>query len=159
MLATGVEAPDFSLPDSNGNTVALKDFRGKWVVFWWYPEANSSGCSVQAASLERSLDDLTNDGVVLIGASFNTVAQNDEFACDKSLRLVLLSDPDKVVGEKYKVIRDPSDRHPTKPHRYTYVIDPQGTVVHAEDANQVPLQDYGPHVVELVRKLRAASEK
>ncbi len=157
MLATGVDAPGFSLSDSNGKTVALEDFRGKWVVFWWYPEANSSGCSIQAASLESSLDELTGDDVVVLGASFNTVHQNDDFACDKSLRLVLLSDPEMKAGKQYEVIRDPSDRHPTKPYRYTYIVDPSGRIVHAEDANEVSLSAYGPHVVETVRKLRAGS--
>lgn len=155
MLAVGTEAPTFSLENSQGDVVSLADHRGSWVVLWWYPEANSSGCSVQAASLERSLDDLTAEGVVVLGASFNTVEQNDEFACDKTLRLTLLSDPGKEVGRAYDVIRDPSDRHPTKPHRHTYVIDPEGRIAHVEDANEVSLSGYGEHVLETVRGLRS----
>lgn len=155
MLDTGVVAPDFSLMNSAGVPTSLGDHRGSWVILWWYPEANSSGCSVQAASLERSLDALTDEGIVVLGASFNTVEQNDEFACDKSLRLVLLADPDKDVGEKYQVVRDPSDRHPAKPHRHTYVIDPDGRIAHAEDANDVPLGTYGQHLLARVLELRA----
>ena len=54
MLTTGTAAPAFTLSDSDGNTVSLADFAGRWVLFWWYPEANSSGCSMQAASLDRT---------------------------------------------------------------------------------------------------------
>lgn len=157
MLEKGVKAPTFSLVADNGATVNLEDHLGKWVALWWYPEANSSGCSVQAASLQRSRDRFEEEGVVLLGASFNSVEENNDFACDKSLGLVLLSDADQTTGQTYEVVRDPGDRHPTKPHRHTYVIDPEGRIAHAEDANEVPLGAYGEHLLEQVLRLRSAT--
>lgn len=157
MLKKGVVAPVFSLAADNGETVNLADHRGKWVALWWYPEANSSGCSVQAASLQRSRDRFEQEGIVLLGVSFNTIEENNAFACDKSLGLVLLSDADQTTGHAYEVVRDPGDRHPTKPHRHTYVIDPAGRIANAEDANEVPLGAYGEHLLEQVLSLRAAA--
>lgn len=155
MLGTGTEAPDFTLADANGQSVSLSDYRGKWVVFWWYPEANSSGCSIQAASLDKNLDAISGRNAVVLGVSFNTTDQNDQFICDKELHMPLLSDPDQVAGNAYQVIRNPNEPFPTKPRRYTYIIDPDGKVAHAEDANQIPLAEYGEHIADVLAQLQA----
>lgn len=154
MLEIGSEAPDFTLVDANGEKVSLSAHRGKWVVFWWYPEANSSGCSVQAASLDKNLDAITSQNAVVLGASFNTTEQNDQFACDKELHMPLLSDPDQVAGKVYDVIRNPDEPFPTKPRRYTYIIDPDGKIAFSEDANQIPLVQYGDHIADVLTRLQ-----
>ena len=150
MLTTGTAAPAFTLSDSDGNTVSLADFAGRWVLFWWYPEANSSGCSMQAASLDRAHGALDAAGVQILGVSFNTADENGDFAEAKALHFPLLSDPDKTAGAAYEVIREPGAPFETKPLRYTYLIDPAGTIVYAEDANDYPLGIYGDHVLEIV---------
>lgn len=157
MLDPGVEAPPFSLKTDTSGTVNLEDHRGSWVALWWYPEAGSSGCSVQAASLQRSREAFEQEGIVLMGVSFNTVEENNVFACDAASGLTLLSDSDQRTGAAYEVVRDPDDRHPTKPHRHTYVIDPEGRIAYAEDANEVALATYGQHLLGRVLELRAAS--
>jgi len=157
MLTAGTAAPAFTLADSDGNDVSLADFAGQWVVFWWYPEANSSGCSMQAASLERAHGALDASGVRVVGVSFNTADENGDFSEAKALHFPLLSDPQKVVGAAYEVIREPGAPFEAKPLRYTYVIDPGGTIVYAEDANLLPLGIYGDHVVEVVAGLQAAA--
>jgi peroxiredoxin Q/BCP len=155
MLPVNADAPAFQLSDQNGTTVSTS-FEGKWTVLWWYPEANSGGCSMQAASIERSLDDLAGRGVTVLGASFNTTAENDDFACDKSLRLVLLSDADREVGAKYQVTRAPDEKFADKPRRTTYIIGPDARVAYAEDANEFPLGQYGAHLSEVLDGLIAA---
>jgi peroxiredoxin Q/BCP len=154
MLSIGDDAPDFELPDQNGETVSSSVFAGRWGVLWWYPEANSGGCSMQASSLSRSYEELQARDVALLGASFNSVAENDDFACDKAPNLTLLSDPGRVAGERYQVVREPGERFDDKPRRFTYYIDPAGKVALVEDANEFPLNLYGPHVVETVDRLR-----
>ena len=154
MLEPGTPAPDFTLRDTHGEEVALSSHRGKWVVFWWYPEANSSGCSLQAVSLERHLAEIKGEDAVVLGASFNTVEKNDEFSCDKSLSMPLLSDPDQVAGRAYDTVRDPDERFATKPRRYTYIIDPEGLVAHSENADAIELTQYGEHIVEVMTTLR-----
>jgi peroxiredoxin Q/BCP len=156
MLTAGTAAPAFTLADSEGVDVSLSDFAGRWVVFWWYPEANSSGCSMQAASLERVHETLAAAGVQIVGVSFNSADENGDFAEAKELHFPLLSDPQKTAGAAYEVIREPGAPFETKPLRYTYVIDPAGAIVYAEDANLLPLGMYGDHVVNLVASLQAA---
>ena len=154
MLTPGTTAPAFTLADSHGAQVSLSDFAGQWVVFWWYPEANSSGCSMQAASLDRAHDAFVEAGVQVLGVSFNTTAENDEFSEDKALYFPLLSDPDKVAGAAYEVVREPGVPFEKKPLRYTYVIDPTGLIAHSEDAGELPLGTYGDHVLEVVAGLQ-----
>jgi peroxiredoxin Q/BCP len=156
MLTTGISAPSFTLPDSEGNAVSLADFAGEWLLFWWYPEANSSGCSMQAASLDRAHDALAAAGVRVLGVSFNTAVENGDFAEAESLRFPLLSDPQKTAGAAYEVIREKGAPFEAKPLRYTYLIDPAGTVVYAENASDHPLATYGEHVLEIVARLQAA---
>jgi peroxiredoxin Q/BCP len=155
MLTVGTPAPAFTLADSAGNPVSLADFAGQWLVFWWYPEANSSGCSLQAAALDRAYDELASAGVRIVGASFNTAGENGEFSADTALRFPLLSDPDRVAGAAYGVVRQPGVPFEKKPLRHTYLIDPDGVVAYAEDANDVPLGNYGEHVIETVAAVRA----
>jgi len=156
MLTAGTTAPAFTLADSEGDDVSLSDFAGQWVVFWWYPEANSSGCSMQAASLERAHDALAASGVQIVGVSFNTAAENGDFSEAKSLHFPLLSDPQKVAGAAYEVIREPGAPFETKPYRYTYLIDPTGLIAHAEDASEFALGTYGDHVLEVVTGLQVS---
>ena len=157
MLTTGTTAPAFTLADSDGNDVSLGDFAGRWVVFWWYPEANSSGCSMQAASLERAHDAFAAAGAQIVGVSFNTADENGDFSEAKSLHFPLLSDPGKVAGAAYEVIRAPGAPFEAKPYRYTYVIDPAGVIAYAEDASEYPLGTYGDHLLEVVAGLQRAA--
>ena len=157
MLTPGTAAPPFELADNNGRTVRLSDFAGSWVFLWWYPEADSSGCSIQAASLGRATAAIEEAGVRILGASFNTVDRNDQFACNKSLDFPLLSDPDMTAGKAYDVVRDPDEPYADKPRRVSYLIDPKGTIAAAEDVDHDWLPTYGEHVLELVREhLRTA---
>ena len=155
MLSAGTIAPPFTLTNTKGENVALSDFTGQWVALWWYPEANSSGCSMQASSLDRTIAAFDEAGVVVLGASFNTVSQNDDFSCDKELHYPLLSDPEKTAGTAYQVVREPGAPFETKPFRYTYVIDPEGVIAYSEDANALPLGTYGEHLLEIVAGLKA----
>ncbi|GAB3605210.1 thioredoxin-dependent thiol peroxidase [Conyzicola nivalis] len=155
MLTAGTAAPAFTLTDSAGRAVSLADFAGEWLVFWWYPEANSSGCSLQAAALDRAYDELGAAGVRIVGASFNSAGENGEFSEDAALRYPLLSDPERVAGTAYEVVREPGAPFEKKPFRYTYLIDPDGVIAHAEDANELPLGTYGEHMLEVVAAVRA----
>lgn len=157
MLTAGTTAPAFTLADSRGSDVSLSDFAGQWVVFWWYPEAGSSGCSLQAASLDRVGDAFAAAGARVVGASFNSSAENGDFADDESLSYPLLSDPQKIAGAAYEVIRQPGAPFETKPLRYTYLIDPAGVIAYAEDANALPLGAYGDHVLEVLAGVQAAA--
>jgi len=157
MLTAGTRAPAFTLPDTRGADVSLSDFAGRWVVFWWYPEAGSSGCSIQATALDRVNDQIVAAGARVVGASFNSSAENDDFAAEQSLSFPLLSDPGKTAGAAYEVVREPGAPFERKPFRYTYLIDPAGVVAYAEDAGQIALGTYGEHVLEVLAEVQAAA--
>ncbi|GAA1679681.1 peroxiredoxin [Microbacterium lacus] len=154
MTTIGEPAPHCTFYDQDGSSVTVADFRGSWVVLWWYPEANTPGCSRQASSIEASLDAITRDGTVVLGASFDPAEKNDSFACDKGLRYRLLSDPTREAGAAYGVDRTGEEESSDRAARHTFVIDPRGTLAFREDATSLDLARYGEHVLEVLRDLK-----
>lgn len=155
MVQIGEPAPRIAFTDHTGRPVILEGFRGAWVVLWWYPEANTPGCSRQAASLEESLEEITRAGAVVLGASFDLPEKNNDFVCDRELSFPLLSDPQRTAGAAYGVLRDPDDPHVSRSLRHTFVIDPDGRVAYREDATSLDLSRYGAHIVDVLADLRA----
>jgi peroxiredoxin Q/BCP len=132
MLAAQTTAPDFTLTDQNGKPHSLSGARGPWVLLWWYPEASSGGCSIQAASLASRLADFTSANTAVWGISFNSTDENDTFSCSYDLGFPLLSDAAKTTGTEYGVLRDAGEPFEDKPRRITFVIDPEGQIVFSE---------------------------
>jgi thioredoxin-dependent peroxiredoxin len=145
---------DINLQDQNGELVSLSAYLGKWVVLWWYPEAGSEGCSVQAQSLKKNHASITELGAEPIGISFNTTEQNDVFSCDYDLGMPLLSDADMAVGRALGVVREPGERFADKPRRMTFFISPDGKVVDSELVPPEALGAYGERVIEQLVELQ-----
>jgi peroxiredoxin Q/BCP len=100
-LRKGDTAPEFSLTDVDGNTVALSDFRGGRVVVYFYPAALTSGCTTQACEFRDNLGDLTAAGVSVVGISRDPIVTLAEFRAKEELNFPLLSDPDKAAHLAY----------------------------------------------------------
>lgn len=100
-LVPGDIAPDFTLPDQNGNPVSLHDFKGKNVVVYFYPKAMTPGCTVQACELRNSEDKLKKASIVVLGISADPVKSLKKFEERDKLNFTLLSDPEHKVIEKY----------------------------------------------------------
>lgn len=100
-LAPGDAAPDFTLPDADGNEVTLRSFRGKRVILYFYPAAMTPGCTKQACDFRDSLAELTDAGFVVLGVSKDAPAKLKRFAERDGLTFPLLSDPDLVVHKAY----------------------------------------------------------
>ncbi len=96
-LQPGDRAPDFSLPDADGKTVALSDYAGRRVVVYFYPAAMTPGCTTQACDFRDSLTSLAAAGIDVVGISPDQPAQLATFRAAEGLTFPLLSDPDKVV--------------------------------------------------------------
>jgi peroxiredoxin Q/BCP len=96
-------APDFTLPDSNGDEVSLHDFAGEKVIVYFYPTAMTPACTMQACDFRDSLSSLAADGYRVIGISRDTPAKLAQFAAAEGLTFPLLSDPDLTVHKKYRV--------------------------------------------------------
>ncbi len=100
-LQKGDKAPDFSLTNQNGSNVALSDFAGKKLLVYFYPKADTPGCTVQACSVRDSRPDLKNLGISAVGISPDQPEKQKKFDTKHDLGFPLLSDPDHAVAEAY----------------------------------------------------------
>jgi len=137
MLAPGTPAPDFTLPDQHGTPVQLADLRGHWVLLWWYPKAQTLGCTIEGQGLRDRVGDFTVANCVVVGASFDTVDDNRTFAEIQGFEFPLLSDVDRTVGTQYEVVRHGDDQYRHYAERCSYLIDPDGIIRRAYDVSDV----------------------
>jgi peroxiredoxin Q/BCP len=122
-ITAGDTAPDFELPGPEG-PVRLADFRGKWVVLYFYPADNTYGCTNEACSFRDAYEDFTDAGAEVIGVSSDSVDTHEKFAAKHNLPFMLLSDSDGALRKSYGVTKSLG----VLPGRVTYVIDPDGVV-------------------------------
>ena len=130
MLEAGMQAPDFTLPDKDGNEVRLSDFRGKKVVLYFYPRDNTPGCTRQACAFAQHHAALAGRNVVVIGVSKDSVASHLKFAQKYELPFLLLSDPERQAIEAYGVWQEKKlyGKVSMGVVRTTYLIDEQGVI-------------------------------
>jgi peroxiredoxin Q/BCP len=150
MLSESATAPGFELSDEDGRSLRLSEFRGRWVVLWWYPEAKSSGCTIQARAFQVAHEKFLERDAVVLGASFNTTEKNHDFGECESLAFPLLSDPERVAGTAYDVVRKPDEKFADKPRRVTYLIDPEGRI-----ARSYLVTDVASHPTQVLADLES----
>ena len=129
-LQAGTPAPDFTLPDKDGNPVSLSDFRGKKVVLYFYPKDNTPGCTRQACAFAARYEGFKAKNVAVIGISKDSVASHQRFAEKYGLPFVLLADPERQAIEAYGVWQEKKNYGKVSMGvvRSTYVIDEEGTI-------------------------------
>ncbi len=132
ILTRGSEAPDFSLTDQHGNLVRLSDFRGRWVVLYFYPKDMTPGCTQEACSFRDLHADFAQEGVVVLGISADDVQNHRKFAEKYELPFSLLADTEHAVSEAYGAWRKKQmyGKAFWGVDRITYLIAPDGTVHH-----------------------------
>ena len=130
MLEIGTKAPEFSLPDKEGNIVSLSDFLGKKVVLYFYPRDNTPGCSRQACAFAGAYEGFKTKDVVVIGVSKDSTASHRKFAEKYNLPFILLSDPERQAIEAYDVWKEKKlyGKVSFGVERSTYIIDEQGYI-------------------------------
>ena len=130
MLETGMKAPDFSLPDKDGNTVRLSDFQGKKVVLYFYPKDNTPGCTRQACAFAASYEQFKAQDATVIGISKDSVASHLKFAQKYDLPFILLSDPELQAIQAYGVWQEKKlyGKVSMGVVRTTYIINEQGII-------------------------------
>lgn len=106
MLEVGTKAPDFTLPDQNGNMVSLSDFAGKRVVLYFYPKDNTPGCTRQACAFAGTYAEFQKWDIQVIGVSKDSVASHLKFAQKYDLPFVLLADPELKAIQAYDVWKE-----------------------------------------------------
>ena len=130
MLSEGDKAPSFTRPDQNGDKVKLSDLKGQTVVLYFYPKANTSGCTTQACGVRDRKADYAAAGARVIGISPDEVKDIDKFAGKYDLDFTLLADADHAVAEKYGTWVEKSmyGNKYMGVARATFIIDPKGKI-------------------------------
>jgi peroxiredoxin Q/BCP len=124
--AVGAMAPDFSLTSNESKQVSLKDFRGKWVVLYFYPKDFTSGCTLEARNFQKDLAKYEALGSVILGVSVDTAESHKEFCAKEGLSFKLLSDPDAKVSTDYGSLMEYQGKKLSA--RNTFIVDPNGKV-------------------------------
>jgi len=151
MPKIGEQAPDFCLPDKDGKETCLKDFEGKWVVFYFYPKDNTPGCTVEAVGFTAAREKFEAEGAVILGGSPDSQKSHCNFTDKHKLGITLLSDPEHVALEDYGAWRLKKNygREYMGVQRSTFLIDPEGRVAHAWPKVKVK-----GHVEDVLAKLK-----
>ena len=124
--ATGTAAPDFSLTTGDGSQVSLKDYRGKWVVLYFYPKDFTSGCTLEAKNFQRDLKKYEQTGAVVLGVSVDTAQSHKDFCAKEGLNFKLLADPDAKVSGEYGSTMEYQGAKMAA--RNTFIINPKGEI-------------------------------
>ena len=130
MLEINTKAPDFTLPDKDGNPVSLSDFRGRKVVLYFYPRDNTPGCTRQACAFAAAYDRFRSMDVTVIGVSKDSVSSHLKFAQKYDLPFILLSDPELQAIQAYDVWKEKKlyGKVSMGVVRTTYIIDENGVI-------------------------------
>ena len=154
MLKKGDKAPEFTLKDRDGNEVSLKDYRSQWVVVYFYPKADTPGCTTEACDFTASVDDFTTNNATIIGISNDPEAKIGKFIDKHDLKIILLSDPEHKVIEKYGawVTKQMYGKEYMGTQRSTFLVDPEGKIANLWD--QVKVKGHVEEVKNLLLELK-----
>ena len=150
ILQPGTKAPDFSLPSQTDSMVSLKDYKGKYVVLYFYPKDQTSGCTIEAHNFERDTAKYAALNAVVLGVSLDTVESHKTFCSKDGLNFKLLADPDHKVIDAYGV---PVASMGTMKfaHRDTFLIAPDGKVIKTWE-----VKDIAKHSDEVLAAIQEA---
>lgn len=122
----GQMAPDFTLPSQDSTAVSLHDFRGHWVVLYFYPKDNTHGCTIEAHNFQRDIAQYQAANAVVVGVSVDTTGSHQDFCAKQGLTFKLLADTDKTVSKQYGSV---TNLLVTKfASRNSFLIDPTGKI-------------------------------
>lgn len=154
-MNTNDKAPDFTLQDENGNEVSLKSLRGKTVVLYFYPRADTPGCTIEACEFRDTYKQIQKTGVVLLGISPDTSKAQKKFQEKFKLPFSLLADADKKVAEQFGVVQEKNmyGRKVMGIARTTFIIDAEGRIQHI-----FPKVKPEGHAVEVLAYLKESAK-
>ncbi|GAB1370671.1 thioredoxin-dependent thiol peroxidase [Candidatus Kapaibacterium sp.] len=153
-LETGVKAPDFSADTDGSGTVSLKDYSGKWVVLYFYPKDDTSGCTKEACSFRDNMERITGLGAVVLGVSPDKASSHKKFSEKYNLNFILASDTDKSICTKYDIMGEKSmyGKKYLGVIRTTYIINPKGNIAHV--FSNVKVEGHTDAVIGKLQELR-----
>ena len=147
-LSAGATAPAFTLPSQEDKPVSLADYKGKWVVLYFYPKDQTKGCTIEAHNFQRDLPKYTAANAVVLGVSLDTVDSHKSFCTKDSLTFKLLADPTQKVVDEYGV---PTMDTPMGKlaKRYTFLISPDGKVTKVWEVSDI--QNHSDEVLAAIK--------
>jgi peroxiredoxin Q/BCP len=150
-LLPGAEAPGFTLPDSDGTMVSLKDMRGSWIVLYFYPKDNTPGCTTEAVDFTTHATEFKRLGAKIIGISPDSCDSHLKFMIKFDLGITLLSDSGKKVLKQYGVwqIKKMYGKESYGVVRSTFLIDPAGKIRHIW--NKVKVEGHANEVLNMLK--------
>lgn len=153
MLSLNSKAPNFSAPDQNEKQHSLKDYKGKWVVLYFYPKDDTPGCTKEACNFRDTYHELQSMGVVILGVSKDSVESHKKFAQKYNLNFPILSDPEKEIIETYGAWGSKKfmGRQFEGVKRITYLINPKGQI--AKVYEKVNPLTHSKEIIEDLNKL------
>ncbi len=150
-------APEFTLPDDHGKEVSLKDLRGKTVVLYFFPRADTPGCTIEARGFRDTYSKIQKTGAVLLGISPDTVAAEKKFAEKYELPFPLLADADKAVAKAFGVLKEKNmyGKKVMGVARTTFVIGTDGKIAHV--FQNVKPDGHAEEVLEYLKSAKSAA--
>ncbi|SNR69184.1 thioredoxin-dependent thiol peroxidase [Desulfurobacterium atlanticum] len=155
MIDVRKNAPDFCLKDDEGKKNCLKDFKGKWLVLYFYPKDNTPGCTKEAEEFSKLKEEFEKLNAVILGVSPDSVESHKKFKEKKGLTITLLSDPEKEVIKTYGAwkLKKRFGKEYYGVVRTTYLIDPEGKVAHVW--KNVRAKGHAEKVLEKLKELQS----
>jgi peroxiredoxin Q/BCP len=134
-LESGQVAPDFCLPDQEENLACLEDFKGKWIVLYFYPKDNTPGCSLEAKNFSCLRKEFEAENAIILGVSRDSSESHRRFIEKKELKIKLLSDEKAEIHKKYDILHPKNFRgkEVMSAVRTTFLINPEGKIVRVWD--------------------------
>ncbi|MBI3571998.1 thioredoxin-dependent thiol peroxidase [Candidatus Kaiserbacteria bacterium] len=154
--AVGAPAPDFTLPDQEGREHALMQYRGKWLLLYFYPKDDTPGCTIEACTIRDQFKDLKGIGAVVVGVSTDSVASHRKFANAYKLPFTLLADVNKEVVGKYGVFGEKKfmGRTYMGTRRTSFLINPEGKIAKVYEKVKPEL-----HAAEVIADLKTLTKQ
>jgi thioredoxin-dependent peroxiredoxin len=150
--AMGTQAPAFTLPSQEGSQVSLDQFKGKWVVLYFYPKDFTSGCTIEAHNFQRDIDKYTQMNAAIVGVSVDDVDSHKSFCTKEGLNFKLLADPSHKIVQEYGSIMEYNGM--TLAARNTFLIDPTGVI--RKVYTKVSPQGHSEEVLADLQQLQSA---
>jgi len=154
MLKINDNSPDFSGITAFGETISNKDFLGKWLVVYFYPKDNTSGCTKEACSFRDGMEEITKLGAVVIGISPDSPSSHKKFIEKHNLNFHLISDESKVICQKFFALGEKSmyGKKYIGVIRSTFIISPDGVIKYAN--YKVKPDNHAQEIIEELKKLQ-----
>lgn len=146
----GAAAPAVNLPSNDGSQVSLNDYKGKWVVLYFYPKDFTSGCTLEAQNFQRDLVKYQNASAIILGVSVDNAESHKNFCAKEGLNFKLLADTNAKVSEAYGSVKDYDGKKMSA--RNTFIINPEGKI--ARVFTGVKPQTHSEEVLQALAELK-----